>query len=542
MSLFRCAAALLGVVTTAAAAPFAWNGWQFHERNLPKLEEAIARAPEYGVNFVVFSHELFRHIERILADPSWVAELNRAGAAAQKQKIPFYLWIHELNEIPDRFLVDGRAQLDDPALQTYLDDRYERLLRAIPGTAGFVLTFHETSHHVFRDSRVASRLSVPERIALVTRTIHRVCQRHGLKLIVRNFFYEPYEMQWFQDAMRLLPDDVIVMRKDTTHEFNPFYPPDPFHGQSGRTELIELDLGVEKALGYDGPYAQTAFLRKMVNRARDRRLAGAMGRVRLLADRPFDDLHEVNLYTFARFMADPALAPETVLRDWAARRYPAEAVPFLVSALQRTEFIHHHGRYHLGWWFTKWIGEDWDDYAYYFGRARLRSNAKWTQDPRDAETEKLIYAPTPDFYRRVLAEKDEVLRAIAAGTAEVERAAVHLTPEQARVWRDGYRALDDAVTLLREWVRAYFAHRIFLLHGDTDFRAIARDALARLEELDRDPSRPWGRVPDSPHRYFIDKFALELRWRMANRTRALKDDERILADAAKLIAPDVAAR
>lgn len=515
----------------SAATPFAWNGWQFHERNLPKLEEAMRRAPDYGVNFVVFSHELFRPVERFLAAPDWVHDINRAAAAAKANNLPFYLWIHELNEIPVRFQQEGRVNLDHPELPTYLDDRYERLIQAVPGCAGFVLTFHETGHPVFRNSKVVSKRSVPERIAFVSEIVHRVCRRHGMKLMVRNFFYEPREMEWFDEAMRLLPPDVIVMRKDMTHEFDPFYPFDPMHGKSGRQEIIEIDLGVEKALGFDGPYAQVDFIKRVAIRARDTKSNGMMGRARLIWDRPFEDVHEVNLYAFARFMADPTVEPEAVLRDWAARRYPAEAVPHLASALKRTEFIHHHARYHLGWWFTKYIGEDWDSYAYYFSRALVRSNAKWTRTPEDIEMEKLLYNPTPELFRRLVAEKDQVLREVRAGAAEVELAAAYLTPEQAREWRDGFRFLDDAATLQREWVRAYFAHRIYVQQGDVDFRAIALDALHRLEELDRDPSRPWGRTPDSRHRYFIDKFAIELRWRMANRAGALREDAWVIEDA-----------
>ncbi|MDQ3623836.1 MAG: hypothetical protein M3463_15320 [Verrucomicrobiota bacterium] len=51
----------------ADTSPFAFNGWQFHDYNMPKLEEAVRRAPEYGVNFLIFSHEFFRSPEGFLA-------------------------------------------------------------------------------------------------------------------------------------------------------------------------------------------------------------------------------------------------------------------------------------------------------------------------------------------------------------------------------------------------------------------------------------------------------------------------------------------
>src|SRR5580700_9134891 len=62
----------LSALFPAAAAdtntsPFTMNGWQLHDYNMPKLEEAVNRAPEYGVNFLIFSHEFFRSVEGFLA-------------------------------------------------------------------------------------------------------------------------------------------------------------------------------------------------------------------------------------------------------------------------------------------------------------------------------------------------------------------------------------------------------------------------------------------------------------------------------------------
>ena len=54
------------LVRAEGDSPFQMNGWQFHEYDLPKLEEAIHEAPDYGVNFFVFSHRLFRSVEGFL--------------------------------------------------------------------------------------------------------------------------------------------------------------------------------------------------------------------------------------------------------------------------------------------------------------------------------------------------------------------------------------------------------------------------------------------------------------------------------------------
>jgi hypothetical protein len=254
----------------------------------------VRRAPDYGVNFLIFSHGFFRSVEGFLAStddadpknpPAWVGELHtpeyfriiphwqsdlrHIGDLATAEGIPYYLWVHEFDDVPSRFIKNKRVDMDDPDLFPYLEQRYERLLKAVPGAAGFVLTLHESDFKVFRDSDVSSHEGVPGRIVRVATLLHDILKRHGKQLILRNFFYEPIEMEYFKQAVARLPDDIIIMSKDTTHEFQPFYPWDPLHvGVGAKKQIIEIDLGVEKAWDTRGAYAQTDYIRRVVLRAR----------------------------------------------------------------------------------------------------------------------------------------------------------------------------------------------------------------------------------------------------------------------------------
>jgi hypothetical protein len=512
-----------------SAAPFTMNGWQFHERDVPKLAEAVKKAPEYGVNFFIFSHGFFHSVEEFLNLPGRQRDVLYIGSLADQQKISWYLWIHELDDIPQRFREGKRVNLDDPALIPYLQNRYERLLAKCPNSAGLVLTLHESNNKVFRDSEVKSKLSVPNRIRLIARLVYDVARKHDKKFILRNFFYEPKEMEYFAEAITTLPDDIIIMSKDTTHEFDPWYPPDPLHGKVGKKlQIMECDLGVEKAWSGQGHYAQVEYIQRYVRRARTLGLAGAVGRARLFWDHPFEDTHEINLYAFSRFMKEPDLDVDTVLLDWARRRYPAEAAPFIASAMKRTEFIQHHGRWFLGFWLTKSIGDEWGDYPYYFGHILLRSRYKWTKDPADKELEGELYSPGPALFAKLVAEKDEVIKQVLAGMADINDAARYLTPEQAEPLREGFRYLLDAAGLEKEWTRAFFSQRMWMKEPSEEHAMVVNDALAKLEAMDRFPGVAYGLNPRTGHRYNIDKFVLEMRWRMANRTRALEEDTAIL--------------
>jgi hypothetical protein len=555
-----CALAVLAGLATpgpAAAAgspPFPMNGWQFHDYNLPKLEEAIRRAPGYGVNFLIFSHELFRSVEAFLASdddadprhptpavqalhkgenfriiPGWKSDLRHLGDLAAKQGLAYYLWVHEFDDLPARFIKGGRVDMDDPALFPYLEQRYERLLAAMPGAAGFVLTLHESDLRVFRNTHVASADDVPTRIRKVSRLLYDVLKRHGKQLIVRNFFYEPLEMEYFAAAIAALPDDVIIMSKDTAHEFHPFYPWDPLHGKVGKKrQIIEIDLGVEKAWDGHGAYAQTDYIRRVVLRARETHVTGLVGRARLGWDQPFEDSHEVNLYAFSRFLADPDLAVDRVLGDWAGRRYPARAAPYLARAFARTEMINHRGRWHLGYWLTKEIGREWGDYAYVYSRVLQRSRFKWTHDPADKALEEKLYHPDEATLRRALAEKDEVVAEVAAALGDLRQASRYLTAAQLGPLREDFRFLEDAALLQREWIRAYFTHRMFIDHPTPELRRAMEAAIAKLEQLERTPGVSYGANPGTGRRYNIDVFVRELRRRSADVPAARTEDQRIL--------------
>ncbi|MGD8780207.1 MAG: hypothetical protein PVH88_14730 [Ignavibacteria bacterium] len=540
--------------------PFTMKGWQFHDLNIPKLEEAIQLAPEYGINFFIFSHDIFRSVEgflesgenfdteRVRSLPklknlyrssytkpyrNWQKDLKHFAELSEKAGIPYYLWIHEFDDIPPQFFIDGKVNFDDPKLFPYLQNRYEKLLDILPGTAGFVITYHESDYKIFRNSEVTSKLSRSERIYKVTNFIYELLKRHNKKLILRNFLYEPKEMDYFADAIKKLPDDVIIMSKTTFHEFDPFYPPDDMHGKVGnKKQIIEIDLGVEDTWDSKGAgaYAQTEYIQRYVRRAQEKKLAGMVGRCRLHWDHPFKDVHEVNLYAFSRFLDDPSLSVEQVLVEWAKKRYPyaPEAAPYLASALERTQFINHHGRYHLEFWLTKAIGAEWDDYRYYFGHIYERSRYKWTHDPADKELETKLYYPDEATYNKLVDEKDTVLKQVIESLADMEIVKRYLTPEDFKPLYEDFQFLLDAAKLQREWVRAFFAQRLYMVKPDPDYLIIMYDALDQLQKIEHTPGITYGLNPDTGRRYNIDKFTLEMKWRTTNRMRALEEDRRIL--------------
>ena len=227
------------------------------------------------------------------------------------------------------------------------------------------------------------------------------------------------------------------------------------------------------------------------------------------------------------------------MQDWARKRlYPAEAAPYIVSAMKRTEFIQFHGRWFLGFWLTKSLGAEWGDYPYYFGHILLRSRYKWSHAPADQKLEEGLYTPDQALFDRLVAEKDQVIEQVRAGMADIQNAARSMTPEQVAPYQEGFRYLLDAAQVQKEWTRAFVAMRMWMKSPNAESEKVVRDALAKLEALDQAPGVTYGRNRQTGHRYNIDRFVLEMRWRMANRSRALAEDARLLDDTRRLMDVD----
>lgn len=543
---------------------FEINGWQIHEYNIPKVKEAILKAGEYGVNTIIFSHALYRHTEAFLAgdanfdeakaiaDPYmgryyrnadsnhskpsrfFQNDIKTLGNLCVQNGLKYFIWTHELDGLPEEFLKDGKADMDNPKLYKHLKDRYQQLFKILPDASGMVLTLHETDYKVFRDEDVSTSMTVAERIYKVTKLLYDVLKENNKTLIVRNFFYENFELEAFADALKRLPDDIIVMNKPVPHEFHPFYPPDPMHGNVGKKrQLIEIDLGVEKALTRDGTYAQTEFIQRFARRAKEKNLAGMVGRCRLFYDDPFKESHEVNLYAFSQFMNNPQLSVEEVLTSWAKKRYPyaPEAADYLCSAFKRTQFINHNGRYFLEWWLTKSLGAEWGDYPYYLGHIHERTRFKWTKDPADEKLEYKLIFPDDQIFAELVAEKEKVIEAVRTSINDLTKAKRWLKPDDGKALDEGFNVLLDAVLLQREWTRAFFAMRLYMQNPDEKYEIILKDALNRMQQQEMAVKVPYGLDPSSGRRYNIDKFVLEMQWRMANRKRAIEEDKRILSNA-----------
>ena len=91
--------------------------------------------------------------------------------------------------------------------------------------------------------RIISRLDPAGRMAKVINTIADSLRARGKQLIVRDFLRSPKEMAAFVEAMKRVPDEVIVYTKCVPNDWQYRYPPHPLLGKvAPHPQIMELDL------------------------------------------------------------------------------------------------------------------------------------------------------------------------------------------------------------------------------------------------------------------------------------------------------------
>jgi len=121
-----------------------------------------------------------------------------------------------------------------------------------------------------------------------------------------------------------------------------------------------------------------------------------------------------------------------------------------------------------------------------------------------------------------------VLQEVRAGMADLDHARPHMKPGQMAQLDEDFRFLLDAAKLQREWIRVYFSQAMYVQRPDEKYKALAEEAIAALEAVEKTPGITYGRDSGTGRRYNTDQFISKMRERMANPEKARQEDERIL--------------
>ena len=516
------------MLAACAAAAYAkplvpYRAWQFHKLDLPYVSATMKLARDYDVNTVVFSHGMIGYASQLFDGTDRGEKLRALAREAHAQNLRVWIWVRELQNVPERFLDGKVVQLDRPGFWESLEARYEEVFAKYPEFDGVILTFHETQYRVFDAKQVASTMSMPDRFAKMIDTIERVCSRRNKDFVVRSFLYEPREMQWFREGYAKTPQRVMIQTKCEPHDWHPFYPDHPLIGAfPERRQIVEFDGSSEYTGKNRIPYTQPEYFERRWRYALSRR--GVAGYNIRLDHAGYDAIHtpnEINIYAMFRFTQDPNVAAADIWREWSAMRYGNQAAGEIEQALKPAFDIVNRSFFALKFWVTN--HSRLPDFNYADGHLRSRSTAKWyPDDARYKQLELELSRPDSVTLEKILAEKDSAVALAHRSLQHLENARRNLTAEQYGdlYWR--LALLERTALIWKLHAEAFFGYKVIeAKHEVPGSRERVARALAALD-LEAEVSAADPRIGSDPPASAneIRGFVADLRRRLADEKKA----------------------
>jgi len=482
------------------------KGWNILTDNSSEIESVIKAAKRYDINHLQLSHQLIMDL-RQLKDPIKQKEINGLVAKAHKAHIKeVTLWDHALYDLdyyPDKFKTgpQGTIDLDNPDFWNWFRQDYRNMMALVPAVDGLILTFIETGARA--EQQYSKTMDRSEKLAKVINNIADVVIGElGKKLYIRTFAYTKEEYQTIIGCMTYLKSNkIILMMKETPHDFFLTHPDDQFAGKINRPTIIEFDEGNE--FNGQGVIANT-WPEHILKRCKDlmarKNVIGYVARTDRFGNtsaigRP----SEILLYALKRYCEDTTITAVRVYNEFITAHYGSKALPWIKNAFESAYDIVTSSLYTLGTCTSNHSSLNFDPYSSSY---TLHVSGRWIHPPvvyvkhdvnrtfhywkdiiqhiaparyKTASGGLEKYAPdvikhkwvTPkecmdeDYLNYLVKEKKYAVKRAEAALLNVEKAKPFMEPEKYKVvYKTFYRTLLTA-RLYEAVTKAYFGYRIY---------------------------------------------------------------------------------
>lgn len=361
------------------------KGWNILTDNPSETGSVIDAAKRYDINHLQLSHQLIMDL-RQLKDTAKRREINTLVARAHNAHIKeVTLWDHALYDLdyyPDRFKTgpQGTIDLDNPDFWKWFRQDYRDMMALAPGADGLILTFIETGARA--EQQYSKKMGRPEKLARVINNIADVVIGElGKKLYIRTFAYTNDEYQTIIGCMDYLKSrKIILMMKETPHDFFLTHPDDQFAGKINRPTIIEFDAGNE--FSGQGVIANTwpeHIIRRWKDLSRRNNVIGYVARTDRFGNtsaigRP----SEILLYALKRYSEDTTITAETVYNEFITAQYGSRALPWVKNAFKSSYDIVTSTLYSLGTCTANHSALNFDPYSSSY---LLHVSGRWIDPP-----------------------------------------------------------------------------------------------------------------------------------------------------------------
>ena len=436
------------------------------------------------------------------------SEMNAICDMAHGIGKPLYYWHREifipeglLDDLPQLLDADGEFDLLGDAYRDWLRYKLDETFRFCPGLDGIVLTLTEADYSVIHNSNPARY--PPQKVveSLVSLFVDEH-KRRGKRFILRSFGSNS------QDYVDIIGGAVAAAKgigpalrgpgaggfeietKVTEADFVPWLPKNPFLKKNAPLTLgAECDaLGEYLGAGYL-PAAQVGRIREYVASAREEGADRYTIRIDRVGNSIFDSAHEVNLYAYMRFIADPAATEDGVIADYAAKRFgdaAAEMAPLVKGELEMVRNIHYVASNLVFHSFP--LKAD-------FKTVKAGGIFSVYRENRPLDAAKDIWsilsstkAPT---HERILAEKAKGLEMAKAGLAKIESLKGRLPADEYARQHRAFTAAVKAAKALQAYTKccvAYFADMAARQDDPLRLRRASEEAVELIESMMVNPA------------------------------------------------------
>lgn len=362
------------------------EGWNILSDNIENAKRVINRAAQYGISHLQFSHELVMNLCEMRDETRRNIVNPLIDYAHTKGIEDVLLWDHalyDLNYYPACFRTgpNGTLDLDNIAFWEWLKNDYRELLDFVPQIDGVVLTFIETGSRIEEQysTKFVDRKS--KLAAIINLLSEVICVEYKKNLYIRPFSYTSSEYEEFMQALDLVDNkNIILMMKETPHDFFLTHPNNPNILNTSYRTIIEFDTGNE--FHGQGVIINTFpeyVLRRWSVYMDLPNVIGYVARTdRYGTTTIIDTPNEILVYALKQYSENTHIEVDEIYDGFISSRYGEKALPFLKSAFHKAYDIVGSIFYTLGTNTADHSRLNYDPYSSSYGR---HVSGKWIKPP-----------------------------------------------------------------------------------------------------------------------------------------------------------------
>ena len=369
-----------------AQTPVHVRGWNILSDSYADAQVTISAAKTYNINHLQLSHDLVMDLKEIREPEKQKLVnklINEAHFAGINEVVAWDHAFYDLEYYPDGFKTGpkGTLDLDNPLFWDWFKADYREMLKLIPGIDGLVLTFIETGARAENQYSEKLKTGAEKLAAVVDAVADVICEEYGKKLYIRTFAYTDAEYQNTIGCIgHIKNQDIILMMKETPHDFFLTHPNDKYAGTINRPTIMEFDCGNE--FNGQGVIANTwpeYIIRRWSDLIKRPNVIGYVARTdRYRNTRIVGTPHEINLYALKRYTEDQSVTPEDIYNEFITDKYGKESLKYLKPAFKSAYDIITSSMYTLGTNISNHSKMDFDPYKSSYGR---HVSGKWIDPP-----------------------------------------------------------------------------------------------------------------------------------------------------------------